>query len=246
MEENIFVKFPNWLRYILSIPLGLISVIVCYYIGYWANLWIASPDSLMMYFFTFIYQNSINVFVLIGTICYVLPKYQFQFTLTISILFCSLGFVGLGMNILINNITISYIIGFILTFVSFVISCIYTFNNLKNCTIEIKNKEINNKENNINDWNEYLQNNYSTMGTTTNLNDIESNSHNIEITIKDITNNIERVSNIIEGKEKVNSDLFVGLQNPYTGEIISNYDDIILYFKMYKLDYEGKNPLSIK
>lgn len=74
----------------------------------------------------------------------------------------------------------------------------------------------------------------------------ENNINRTLETSKDIMNDYERVLRIIDGNEKVNSDLFIGLQNPYTGEIISNYDDIMLYFKMYKLDYEGKNPLSIK
>lgn len=127
MEENIFNKVPNWLRYILSVPLGIVAVIIVYIIGYWSNLWVASPDSLMMQFFTFIYQNGINVFILIGTICYVLPKYQIQFTITISVLICALGFIGLGMSILLDNITVTYIIGFVLTFVSFILTCIYVF-----------------------------------------------------------------------------------------------------------------------
>lgn len=74
----------------------------------------------------------------------------------------------------------------------------------------------------------------------------ENNINRTLETPKDIMNDYERVLRIIDGNEKVNSDLFIGSQNPYTGEIVSNYDDIILYFKMFKLDCEGKNPLSIK
>ena len=133
--DDFLNKIPNWLRYILAIPFSLIAVIVGYYIFYWSNLWVASPDSLMMIFFNFIYKNGLNVFVLIGTLNYILPKHQIKFTLTISIIFCAIGFIGLGMVLLVGEITLPYIIGFITTLISFIISCIFTFK-------EYYNKEI--------------------------------------------------------------------------------------------------------
>ncbi len=125
--DDFLDKMPNWLRYILAIPIALIAVILGYYIFYWSNLWVASPDSLMIIFCTFIYQNGLNVFVLIATMNYILPKHQIKFTLTISIIYCAIGFVGLGMVLLMGEITIPYIVGFITTLISFIISCVFTF-----------------------------------------------------------------------------------------------------------------------
>lgn len=125
--DNFIDKVPNWLRYILAIPFGLIAVILGYYIFYWSNLWVASPDSLMMKFCTFIYQNGLNVFVLFGVINYILPKHQIKFVISISIIFCSLAFVGLGMVLLMGEITLSYIVSFATTLISFILSCIFTF-----------------------------------------------------------------------------------------------------------------------
>ena len=121
-------KIPNWLRYILAIPFGILSLFVVYYIGYFSNLYVASPDSIMMAVYDFTYSNFFNVIVMIYSMNYMLPKHQFKFTLVISILFCALGFVGLGMNILLGDITFIFILGFILNFVAFIICCVTTFN----------------------------------------------------------------------------------------------------------------------
>lgn len=202
MEENIFNKIPNWLRYIISIPLGLIAVIICYLIGYWSNLYIASPDSIMMDLYTFIYQNCINTVVFFTTLCYILPKYQLQFVITISVLILMVGFVGLGMVIISNTVTVDYIIGFVLSVITFIVSCIYTFKKY-----------------------------YKTKITINSLNDI----------IKNPT----KLQNVINGIEQIEQSELLQKQNPYTGEIIQNYDDIILYLKMYQLDYKGINPMSL-
>lgn len=125
--DNFLNKLPNWLRYIVAIPIGIISLVVFYYIGYFSNLYIASPDSIYIKIYNFLYNNGINVIIMISVMNYVLPKYQFQFTLILSILFCGIAFTGLGMNILMQNITTFYIIGFLLTIISFIFCCYYTY-----------------------------------------------------------------------------------------------------------------------
>ena len=120
-------KMPNWLRYIIAVPTGILTLVIFYYIGYFSNLYIASPDSLFMIIYSFLYNNGINVFEMIETMKFVLPRHQFKFTLIISIIFCSLGMIGLGMSFITNNITLSYIIGLVLTFVCFIVECCHTY-----------------------------------------------------------------------------------------------------------------------
>ncbi len=114
-------------KYILALPIGILAVILGYYIGYWSNLFIASADSIYMKLYNFLYYNCINVFVMIGVMNYILPNHQFIFTIVISIIFCIIGFIGLGMNIVIQNVSITYIIGIALTTISFIIACFYTY-----------------------------------------------------------------------------------------------------------------------
>jgi hypothetical protein len=121
-------KIPNWLRYTLAIPFGIVCSILGYYIIWFSNVLYASPDSLYMFLIDYLYNNCFNAVVLIYSMNYMLPKHQFKFTLVVSIIFCGLGFVGLGMSIIMQNITTSYIIGLILTFIAFIGSCCYTFN----------------------------------------------------------------------------------------------------------------------
>lgn len=120
-------KIPNWLRYILAIPVGLISIFLFYYIGYFSTRFVASEDSIAMWLFYFLYQNGINVIVMVTAMNYVLPKYQFRFTIAVAIIFCSLGMIGLGISIMTNSITVKYIIGLILTFCSFIYACYHTY-----------------------------------------------------------------------------------------------------------------------
>lgn len=106
---------------------------------------------------------------------------------------------------------------------------------------KIKRTTPNNNESKTLD--EYIENKITKEGTRTSFGELrKDDSYNIF----SIVNNQERLSNIINGTESIDSMLFIGKQNPYTGKTISNYDDIILYLKMYKLDFDGKDPLSIK
>lgn len=121
---NLLKSIPNWVRYLLAIPFGLACWFIGYYIGYFSNLYVASPNSLAMKVYIFLYNNGINVLVMLGAMNYMLPKYHFQFTLGISILLSSVTMLGLGMSILVQNITISYIFGVIL-FLGCIVYCCY-------------------------------------------------------------------------------------------------------------------------
>lgn len=133
--DDFIEKIPNWIRYILALPAGIVCLIIFYYIGYFANLYIASPDSWCIKFYTFFYNNGINVLIMMGVMNYILPNYQFKFTLVISVIFFALGFIGLGMNILIQNITVTYILGLVLTVIAFIYCCYCAYD------IEIRNKK---------------------------------------------------------------------------------------------------------
>ncbi len=62
--------------------------------------------------------------------------------------------------------------------------------------------------------------------------------------ISEIINDSQRLNNILEGKETIEAELFINTKNPYTNKKIDNYDDIIEYLNMYKLDSNNINPLT--
>lgn len=62
--------------------------------------------------------------------------------------------------------------------------------------------------------------------------------------LNSIINNPIRLQNIIDGKEKINEEYLLEKQNPYTGKIIKNYNDILEYLIAYQKDCNGINPYS--
>lgn len=120
-------KIPNWLRYILAIPFGIVCLVIGYYIGYIGNRWVASPDSLMMITYNFLYANGINVIMMMYGMNTMLPKYKFRFTLVVSIILFCLGIISLRLTIFMNTITVKYVIGLFLTFLAIIFSCYYTY-----------------------------------------------------------------------------------------------------------------------
>lgn len=124
-------KIPNWLRYGLAIPFGLICGILGYYIYYLGNLWVASPDSLMMKFCNFIYSNCIIILVIVYAMNTMLPKHQFKFTLVVTILYCALGLVSLGILIITQSITWKFIVQLIMVIATTIYTNIHVFNEYK-------------------------------------------------------------------------------------------------------------------
>lgn len=149
-------RIPNWLRYILAIPYGIVSYLIIYYIGYFSNLWIASPDSLMIRFYCYIYTNVIGTFIFMYAMISMLPKHQFKFAVVVSIILCALAFVGIGMSIMIGNVTYSDIIAIFLWVGSFIYSCYYIFKvfnsnssiiDVNDYAIEVKDYALDDNEN---------------------------------------------------------------------------------------------------
>ena len=62
--------------------------------------------------------------------------------------------------------------------------------------------------------------------------------------IQEIISDSQRLNNILEGKETIETELFIDSKNPYTNKKIDNYDDIIEYLNMYKLDSNNIDPLT--
>lgn len=124
---SIIEKMPNWLRYILAIPFGILCLIIVYYIGYFSNRLIASRDSWLIVIYNFLYANGINVIVMVTGMNCMLPKYQFGFTLTIAIIFCSLGMMGLGIGLITATVSVLDIIGVLLTLLAFIYACETTY-----------------------------------------------------------------------------------------------------------------------
>lgn len=62
--------------------------------------------------------------------------------------------------------------------------------------------------------------------------------------IQEIVSNSQKLNNILEGKETIETELFINSKNPYTNKKINNYDDVIEYLNMYKLDSNKIDPLT--
>ena len=120
-------KMPSWLRYIIAIPIGIICLYLVYYVGYFSNLFIASPDSPIIKIYVFLYSNGINVLVMTTVMNFILPKHKFSFTLILAIIFCSLGMIGVGMNIVTGTLTVKNAIGLLLTILAFIYACYNAF-----------------------------------------------------------------------------------------------------------------------
>lgn len=121
-------KIPNWLRYILAIPFGIVANIVIYWIVYYTNLFYSHPESLYMLLIDYLYSNCIQIFIFFGCMNYMLPKHQFKFTVTISIIYCTVCMFALGLSFYELNFNWTDWLAIILTLGAFIYSCYYTFN----------------------------------------------------------------------------------------------------------------------
>lgn len=121
-------KIPNWLRYVLAVPYGLILVIISAFIIYFSNIMFADPDSLYFYLSNFIFRNGINVIIFFWGLNTALPNYRFKVTLVISIIFGLAYTLLQGISIARNTINLEYIIAYIEVIICLITSCYLSFN----------------------------------------------------------------------------------------------------------------------
>lgn len=126
MEEYLN-KIPDWLRYILAIPFGILAVLFICLIIFISQLLYADPNSLWTIISNFIFANGINVIVFFYGLNIMLPKKKFMITLTISIIVGILYSILQGMSIVMNILTWEYIIAYILFMTCIVISCYMSY-----------------------------------------------------------------------------------------------------------------------
>ena len=132
-------KIPNWLRYIIAIPGGILGMIVVYFIGYFSNLWVASPDSLMMKFFAWLYGNGIGIIVGLYCMDLILPKYKIQFNITLSLLYGALIVVAFTFLFLgITTCTWGQVLGGIFNIVCLVFFNVYAFKHQDELNVDNK------------------------------------------------------------------------------------------------------------
>ena len=120
-------KFPNWAKYMLAIPAGIIAVIVVAFFVQLSNLLVSDPNSLNMNIVTFLYRNGVNAIIFFWTINCILPKHKFLITLIISIGFGIFYSIIEGMYIIQGNISLEYILAFIELIACLIISCYLSF-----------------------------------------------------------------------------------------------------------------------
>jgi len=123
-EKNFIEKIPNWLRYIIAIPISVIGTIIVLFFINFSNMLFSDTNSLWYFIINFVVANFISVLVFFFCLNYTLPKYEFTFTLIISILICCLIMFLLILTILTNTLNFKYIIGLLQSVISCIISCI--------------------------------------------------------------------------------------------------------------------------
>lgn len=127
MKEKSFIeKLPNWLRYIIAIPISIIGTIIVLFFINFSSILFSDTNSLWYFIITFVSANFLSILVFFFCLNYTLPKYEFTFTLIISILICCLIMFLLILTILTNTLNLKYIIGLLLSVISCIISCIFS------------------------------------------------------------------------------------------------------------------------
>lgn len=184
MEDNIFEKWPNWLRYVCAIPFSLFVYLIMYFVMYYSNLWIADANSPMITFFTYMYNSVIGVAVFLSMLHYVIPKHKYIFVLIATSCICTLGLIALYGTYHRADATIWDWISIVLTMGTSALSCVYFYYNGKgetdnnqnvassNSTTTQTTQEFVTVQTSENTWNEYLEKNFTTEGTRTNMQDM--------------------------------------------------------------------------
>lgn len=129
--DDFLDKIPNWLRYILAVPFGIISVIFFSLIISLSTSLYSDVNSLWFKLCAFIYSNGINIIIFFYTFNCMLPKYNFKITLTFTIIIGILYSILQGISFATNTLTLEYLIAFILVIISLIISCIIVYNQFK-------------------------------------------------------------------------------------------------------------------
>ena len=136
-------KVPNWLRYIIAIPGGILGSILAYCIVNFSNLWIASPDSLMIKLWAWVYGNGVGILIALYFMDLILPKYKVQFNITLSLLYGALIVVAFTFLFLgITTYTWGQILGGIFNIVCLICFNVYAFKHQEELNAD--NKEQNN------------------------------------------------------------------------------------------------------
>lgn len=124
---DFITKLPNWTRYILSIPFGILISFFISIIIFISNLIYADPNSLWTTLLNFIFTNGISIIAFFYGLNIMLPKHKFAITLFISIIL-GIGYSILqGISIMNGIMTFEYIIAFIIFIFSSILSCYLSF-----------------------------------------------------------------------------------------------------------------------
>lgn len=129
MDEYI-EKMPNWLRYILSIPFGIICVIFVGTIIYISNLIFSDPNSIWTIISNFIFANGLNVIIFFYGFNLMLPDKKFTITLVLSIIIGITYSILQGISIGLNIISFEYILAYIIFITSLILSCYLSYKNM--------------------------------------------------------------------------------------------------------------------
>lgn len=138
MDNDTFEKIPNWLRYIIAVPVGIIGVIGLYFIMHIGFLYI-DPDAPIIHISDFLYGNFFNIIIFLYCFNCCLPKHQFTFTVIISVIGLLLYGVSFGIFLISNTLNITLVISTLLGIIAFIISAIYSFKYYKNQNGDDKN-----------------------------------------------------------------------------------------------------------
>lgn len=131
-NENFIKRMPNWLRYLLALPLSILSIIPIDIIIFISN-WLYSDINSVWYFISnFIVANVLNILIFFFSLNYILPKYKFGVTVTFNAILVVLIFLLLISSMYNYTLDFKTFIGLVLNAIACIISCYYSYKNKDN------------------------------------------------------------------------------------------------------------------
>ena len=133
-------KLPNWLRYILAIPFGILAYIVISFIILLGQSLFNDANSIWLTLISFIISNGISIIIFLNAVYFMVPNNKYKFTLVLAIfieIFCTI----LTFNVFtIANITLGTMLAYILFTICLVLSLCFLHNQSSSEELQEVNK----------------------------------------------------------------------------------------------------------
>jgi hypothetical protein len=130
LKESI-ERLPDWARYVLAIPFGILCVLAVDLLFYISQDLFFSKESDLIKLFNFIVKNGLNFMILFVGINWMLPRYRFIITLIISLITFLINAILIGIEMANYTLSLDFCFAWIVTTICLAISCYYSFKSEK-------------------------------------------------------------------------------------------------------------------